>query len=83
MVEKIIRSAMSNANSYVEKVRNDPESHPHVDFDVDSFDVEDLYVKDAFVDAGPTIKRWLPRAMGRATPLNKRTCHITITLGME
>jgi large subunit ribosomal protein L22 len=41
-------------------------------------DVDDLYVKRAFVDEGPTLKRFLPRAHGRATPILKRTSHITI-----
>ena len=43
-------------------------------------DVEDLYVKEALVGPGPIMKRWLPRAQGRATPLYKRTSHITIIL---
>ena len=44
-------------------------------------DVDDLYVKEALVGPGPTMKRWLPRAQGRATPLWKRTSHITIVVG--
>jgi large subunit ribosomal protein L22 len=43
-------------------------------------DVEDLYVKEALVGPGPIMKRWLPRAQGRATPIFKRTSHITIIL---
>ncbi|MBI1799482.1 MAG: 50S ribosomal protein L22 [Candidatus Eisenbacteria bacterium] len=42
--------------------------------------VEDLYVKEAVVGAGPTMKRWLPRAQGRATPLLKRTSHVSVTV---
>ena len=45
-----------------------------------SLDVEDLVVKEALVGPGPIMKRWLPRAQGRATPLFKRTSHITIVL---
>jgi len=45
-----------------------------------SVDVDELYVKEALVGPGPTMKRWLPRAQGRATPLLKRTSHITIIL---
>ncbi len=42
---------------------------------------DDLVVKTAYVDEGPTIKRWRPRARGRAAQIRKRMCHITITLG--
>ena len=41
-------------------------------------DVDALYVKKAFVDEGPTAKRFLPRAHGRATKIFKRTSHITV-----
>lgn len=41
---------------------------------------EGLYVKSIFVDGGPSLKRWMPRAMGRATPIMKRTSHITLIL---
>ena len=43
-------------------------------------DVDTLYVKKIFVDEGPTMKRFMPRAMGRATRINKRTSHITVVL---
>jgi large subunit ribosomal protein L22 len=41
---------------------------------------DDLVVKTAYVDEGPTIKRWRPRARGRAAQIRKRMCHITLTL---
>jgi large subunit ribosomal protein L22 len=41
---------------------------------------EDLYIARAYVDEGPTLKRFRPRAMGRATRIRKRTSHITISL---
>jgi large subunit ribosomal protein L22 len=43
-------------------------------------DVDKLYVKHAFVDEGPTAKRYLTRAHGRATPMFKRTSHITVVV---
>ena len=46
----------------------------------DSLDAEELYVSACFADEGPTLKRWRPRARGRATRIRKRTCHITIIL---
>jgi len=39
-----------------------------------------LFVTRAFVDEGPTMKRFMPRAMGRATTIRKRTSHITVVL---
>ena len=41
---------------------------------------DELKVRRAYVDEGPTIKRYRPRAMGRATPIHKRTSHMTIEL---
>jgi ribosomal protein L22 len=41
---------------------------------------EDLYVKAVRADEGPTIKRYRPRALGRATRIRKRTSHLTILL---
>jgi ribosomal protein L22 len=41
---------------------------------------DDLIVREAYADEGPTIKRFRPRAMGRATTIRKRTSHLTITL---
>ena len=43
-------------------------------------DVDTLYVKNVVVNEGPVMKRFLPRAMGRATPLRKRMSHITLVL---
>lgn len=45
-----------------------------------NIDVDTLYIKRIFVDGGPTMKRWRPRAMGRATKIIKRTSHITVIL---
>ena len=53
-------------------VANASENH---DMDPDA-----LMVRNVMVDAGPTMKRWMPRAMGRATPIRKRTSKITIVV---
>jgi large subunit ribosomal protein L22 len=46
----------------------------------DGISSEELYVSACYADEGPTLKRWRPRARGRATRINKRTCHITVIL---
>tara|TARA_Y100000590_G_C15707563_1_gene1009181 strand:- start:3 stop:341 length:339 start_codon:yes stop_codon:yes gene_type:complete len=44
------------------------------------FDQNSLIIKNAYVDSGPTMKRFRPRAMGRASQILKRTSHLTITI---
>jgi len=44
----------------------------------DQQDAETLFVSACYADEGPTLKRWRPRARGRATRIRKRTCHITV-----
>jgi large subunit ribosomal protein L22 len=43
-------------------------------------DVDTLYIKKVYADEGPTLKRWRPRAVGRATRIRKRTSHLTVVL---
>src|SRR5262245_60450106 len=43
-------------------------------------DVDSLFIKAISVDHGPIIKRWMPRAMGRANRIQRRTSHITVVL---
>lgn len=46
----------------------------------ETIDVDTLYVKDIQVGPGSTLKRFQPRAMGRAFPIKKRTSHVTVVL---
>jgi large subunit ribosomal protein L22 len=46
----------------------------------DQFDSDELFVSSCYADEGTTLKRWRPRARGRATRIRKRTCHITVIL---
>lgn len=64
VIEKLIESAAANA---------DDKSKGKVD-------VDSLFVKTVQVDNGPIIKRWMPRAMGRANRINHRTSHITVVV---
>ncbi|MCD4690152.1 50S ribosomal protein L22 [bacterium] len=68
-VEKTLRSAVANV------FNNSP--------DAAHLEPSDLYIKEAFVDEGPTMKRFRPRAMGRATMIRKRSSHITIVVGAK
>jgi len=43
-------------------------------------DVDTLFIKHIFANEGPTLKRFRPRAMGRATRIRKRSCHLTVIL---
>ena len=65
-VEKTLRSAVANLFNTKEGANLEP---------------SDLFVREAFVDEGPTLRRYMPRAMGRATPIRRRTSHITIVVG--
>lgn len=44
---------------------------------------DELHVARAWVDEGPTLKRFRPRAMGRATRIRKRTCHVSVVVGRD
>jgi large subunit ribosomal protein L22 len=43
-------------------------------------DVDSLYIAKLYADEGPTLKRWRPRALGRASRIRKRTSHLTVVL---
>jgi large subunit ribosomal protein L22 len=67
-VFKVIASAVANARVKAEKAN-------------EAFDERNLVVHAAYVDEGPTMKRFRPRAQGRAYRVNKRTSHITVVVG--
>jgi large subunit ribosomal protein L22 len=64
-IEKTLRSAVANAEQAARQSNA-------------ALDVDDLYVKHAVVNEGPKLKRFTPAAMGRATPIQKRTSHVEI-----
>lgn len=66
-VRKVVQSAMANA-----RAKADTASEP--------FDERTLVIQAAYVDEGPTMKRFRPRAQGRAYRINKRTSHITVVV---
>jgi large subunit ribosomal protein L22 len=66
--EKVLRSAVSNLMNKDEATRMEP---------------SDLFVKEAFVNQGPTLKRISPAPMGRAYKIRKRSCHLTIVVSTK
>jgi large subunit ribosomal protein L22 len=66
-ISKVLMSAVANAR--VASDKND-----------ERLDEDTLFVKQATVDPGPALKRFTPAAMGRATPIKKRTSHVTIVV---
>ena len=64
---KLVAAAVANARVKADK-------------DNEFLDEQDLYVKNAYVDEGTTLKRFQPRAQGRAFQIKKRTSHITVVL---
>ncbi|MEX0979708.1 MAG: 50S ribosomal protein L22 [Gemmatimonadota bacterium] len=69
-VSKTLRSAVANA-----QVKAQDEG--------DVLDVDELLVREAFVDEGPTMRRFRAAAMGRAAPLRKRSSHITVIVDSD
>jgi large subunit ribosomal protein L22 len=69
-IEKTLNSAVANAE-HAARQNNE------------SLDVDELYVKKAIVNEGPKIKRFMPAAQGRATPIQKRTSHVEIVVGAK
>ncbi|MEH7480646.1 50S ribosomal protein L22 [Neobacillus drentensis] len=65
------------ASPIVEKVLKSAMANAEHNYEMD---INNLVVAQAFVDEGPTLKRFRPRAMGRASQILKRTSHITIVL---
>ena len=66
-IEKVLRSAVANAE-HAAREQNEP------------LDVDALFVSRAVINEGPKLKRFMPAAMGRATPIHKRTSHVEIVV---
>lgn len=73
----ILRHTPKAASPVVEKLLNSAIANAEHNYEMD---VNSLVISQAFVDEGPTLKRYRPRAMGRASAINKRTSHITIVV---
>ena len=69
-IDKTLRSAVANARAKAEA-------------EGEFVDVDELYVREAYVNEGPRLKRWRGAAMGRAAPIQHPTAHITIVVDTE
>ncbi len=73
----ILRHTPRSASPVVEKVLNSAIANAEHNF---SLDPNNLVISQAYANPGPTMKRFRPRAMGRASRINKRTSHITLVV---
>lgn len=73
----ILRHTPKAASLIVEKVLKSAAANAEHNYEMD---VNNLVITQAYVNEGPTLKRFRPRAMGRASQINKRTSHITIVV---
>ena len=73
----ILRHTPKAASPVVEKVLKSAVANAEHNYELD---VNNLVVSEIFVDEGPTLKRFRPRAQGRASAINKRTSHITVVV---
>ncbi|MCP0886902.1 50S ribosomal protein L22 [Ligilactobacillus sp. WILCCON 0076] len=76
----ILKFTPRSGAQLIEKVLKSAVANAENNFDLD---VEDLYISEAFVNEGPTLKRFRPRAKGSASPINKRTSHITVVVSVK
>jgi len=73
----ILKLTPKAASPIVEKLLNSAIANAEHNYNMD---INNLLVSEVFVDEGPTMKRFRPRAQGRASQINKRTSHITIVV---
>ncbi|MBS3874022.1 MAG: 50S ribosomal protein L22 [Firmicutes bacterium] len=73
----ILRFTPKVASEVIMKVMNSAAANAENNLQLD---INKLYVKEAFVDSGSTLKRWHPRAQGRMYQILKRSCHITVVV---
>src|SRR5699024_466079 len=73
----ILRHTQRGASPVVEKALNSAISNAEHNYEMDT---DNLIISEAYVNEGVTLKRFSPRAQGSASPINKRTSHITIVV---
>lgn len=76
----ILRFTPRSASSLIAKVLKSAVANAEHNYEMS---VDDLIVAKIFIDQGPTLKRFKPRAMGRADLMRRRTSHITVVVGQK
>jgi len=66
-IDKTLRSAVANARAKADNQGT-------------TMDVDELFVKEAYVNEGPRLKRWRAAAMGRAAPIRRPTAHVVVVV---
>ncbi len=73
----VLKHTQRGASPEIEKVLNSAIANAEHNYEMNP---EDLYISEAYVNEGVTLKRFRPRAQGRASQINKRTSHITVVV---
>ena len=73
----ILKLTNKRSSPIVEKLVKSAVANAEHNYDMD---IENLYISEVYADEGPTLKRFRPRAQGRASKINKRTTHITVVV---
>lgn len=73
----ILKLTNKRSSPVVEKLVKSAVANAEHNYDMD---IDNLYISEIYADEGPTLKRFRPRAQGRASKINKRTSHITVVV---
>ncbi|WP_366923258.1 50S ribosomal protein L22 [Metallumcola ferriviriculae] len=75
--QAVLKYTPKRGAGYIAKVLQSAVANAEHNYEMDP---DNMYVANAYVDQGPTLKRFMPRAMGRADKIRKRTSHITVVV---
>ena len=78
--QAILAYTPKSASPYVLKVLNSAIANAENNFEMDK---EELYVSEAYANPGPTMKRYVARSRGSASPILKRSCHIAVVVSRK
>ena len=79
----ILHFSTTKASVFIEKTMRSAVANIMTGSEGKEVDIDTLYVKKAYVDSGPSFKRWRARARGRADRILKRTSHLTVVIAQK